>query len=272
MPPLRTTSVCTTSTPTANEQVARLRLRAHHLARGDSEIDGGSQRCVRVRVVRGERLLEPVRVQTLELSGKGCRGGEIPARSEISGHAPALVGVDHDLQLRADGVSNRLDHGQVDPPVRRVQSKLDRAYTCIPQREAAAHALIGRNELSARRIREESVPVASEESPQRLIVRASDEIPDRDLDDPVAAVVEVDALDDPVHRVGLLGIASDEQTLEQVAVGHPVAARVTLDPVVGADDHDRCVLMRSRLGIPCGRERRVERVAVDPRLDRRDAH
>ena len=67
-------------------------------------------------------------------------------------------------------------------------------------------------------------------------------------------------------------VEADEQPLEQLAVGQRVAARVALDAVVGADDHDRRLLGRPRLGVPGGEERRLERVAVAPRLDRRDAH
>ena len=74
-----------------------------------------------------------------------------------------------------------------------------------------------------------------------------EEVPDGDLDDPVAAVVQVDGLDDAVDGVGVGRVDPDEQALEQLAIGNRVAARVALDAVVGADDDDRRVLVGARL-------------------------
>ena len=139
------------------------------------------------------------------------------------------------------------------------------------QVDGALRALLRRDELARRRIGADALALASKEAPQRVLVRAPTEVPDRDLQDPVAAVMEVDGLEDPVD-VRVLGVGADEQALQQRLIRKGVAARVALDALVGAHDHDRRVLMRARHGIPRGRERRVERVAVDPRLDRGDSH
>ena len=85
-------------------------------------------------------------------------------------------------------------------------------------------------------------------------MRAADEIPDGDLDDPVAAVVEVDGLEDLVDGLGARAVDADEQPLEQLAVRNAVAARVPLDAVVGADDDDRRVLVRRAAPDPRPRE------------------
>ncbi len=153
-----------------------------------------------------------------------------------------------------------------------MEAQLDRAQACVTEHRAAAHALVRVDELAARGVREDAVALPAEKPPDRLVASAAEQIPDRDLDDPVAAVVEVDRLEDRVNGLGVGRVASDEQALEQRAIGHRVAARVALDAVVGADDHDRRLLGGARLGIPCGAERRVERIAVDPRLDRCDPH
>ena len=71
--------------------------------------------------------------------------------------------------------------------------------------------------------------VAAEQAPERLVARAAEQVPDRDLDDPVAPVVEVDRLDDPVDGVGVRHVDADEQALEELAVRHAVAARIALD-------------------------------------------
>ena len=80
-------------------------------------------------------------------------------------------------------------------------------------------------------------------------------------------MVQVDCLDESVDGACVRRVDADEEPLEELAVGDGVAARVALDSVVGADDDDRRVLVRSRHGIPGGRERRIERVAVPSRLD-----
>ena len=82
----------------ADDEIARLRGRSHHLA-GRDAYPVVAQRRVAVDVVSRQRLLEPVDVERLELAGELGRGATIPARREVAGHAPALVRVDHDLEL-----------------------------------------------------------------------------------------------------------------------------------------------------------------------------
>ena len=174
---------------------------------------------------------------------------------------------------RADGLAHRLDHRQVDAPVARVEAKLHRLYARVAEREAAANAFVRRDELAARRVGEDAVlacprGAARAARPSARATRSQTAT----SSDPVPAMVEVDGLADPVDDLRVRRVDPDEEPLEQLAVGERVAARVALDAVVGADDDERRVLMSARLGIPCGRERRVERIAVAPRLDRRDVH
>ena len=70
MPPLETTSGCTTSTPPRSDEVACLRGRTHHLAGGDADACRAAELCVALDVVRREWFLEPVDVQPLELAGE----------------------------------------------------------------------------------------------------------------------------------------------------------------------------------------------------------
>ena len=103
----------------------------------------------------------------------------------------------------------------------------------VAERGTAADALVCVDELAARRVREDATAVPAEQPPHRLVPSAPEEIPRCDLDDPVAPVVEVDRLDDAVHGVGVRHVAADEQPVEERTIGHVVAARVALDPVVG---------------------------------------
>ncbi len=169
-------------------------------------------------------------------------------------------------------LANRGDHGEVDAPVLRVEAEFHGAHARVAQGGAPAHALVGVDELAARRVREDPVALAAEEAPDRFVPRAPDEIPDRHLGDPVAPVVEVDRLDDPVDCLRVGDVEAEQQPLEQLAVRQRVAARVALDAVVRADDRDRRFLGRSWLRVPGGEERRLEWVSIPPRLDGRDLH
>ena len=153
-----------------------------------------------------------------------------------------------------------------------MEAELHRLHAGVAKGHAALRALLGGDELAARRVGEDAFPRATEELPERLTPRASDEVPDGDLERPVPPVVEVHRLADPVDDVGLERVDAHEQTLEQLAVGQRVPARVALDALVGADDDDRRVLVRAGLRIPRRAERRVQRIAVASRLDRRDPH
>ena len=145
-------------------------------------------------------------------------------------------------------------------------------HALVAQCHGAAHALVDRHEFAARGVGEDPVLAAAEHLPEGLIARSPYEIPNGDLERPAASVMEVDGLEDPVDDVGARRIESDEQPLEELAVGQAVAARVAFDAVIRADDNDRCVLVRAWPGVPGNRERRIERKAIPPRLDRSDAH
>ena len=56
---------------------------------------------------------------------------DVPTRCEIARHPPALVGVDHDLELRSDRVPNRLDDLDVAAPVGVVEADLHRFDTGV---------------------------------------------------------------------------------------------------------------------------------------------
>jgi hypothetical protein len=162
---------------------------------------------------------------------------------------------------------------EIETPVVRVEADLHCPNAGIAESEAAPYPLVSLDELARGGVGRDPGGVAPvEEPPERLILRAADEIPDGHFERPVASMMEVDGLEDPVHGVGLAWVASDEKTLEQCAIREAVAARVPLDAVVGTDDHDRRMLLSPRLRIPGGEERRIERKAILSRLDRGDAH
>src|SRR5204862_8143448 len=152
------------------------------------------------------------------------------------------------------------------PPVGVVESDLDCAYAAVADGGDPRDALIGRHELSARGVREQALGTTAEESPAGGPERAADEIEDSSLDRPWPSVVQVDRLAELAHQLRPQRVDADEQMLEQLAVGERVAARVALEPVVAAHDHDRRCLGGSGHGIPRHPQRRVEWEDVATRL------
>src|SRR5262245_3776115 len=94
------------------DEGARLRFGAHHLAGRDAQARAAAELGVRVEILGRQGLLEPVHVETLELPRELEDFRRRPPAREIARHAPCLVRVDHDLEPRADGLANRCDHGE----------------------------------------------------------------------------------------------------------------------------------------------------------------
>ena len=134
---------------------------------------------------------------------------------------------------------------------------------CVAQRQAARERARRRTRArrsTRRRGGDRCRPPSS--LPERLVERSADEIPDGDLDRPVAAAGGSRRSRRSRGRSRCAADRPRREALERLAVGKAVAARVALDAVVGADEDDRRVLMRARHGVPGGRERRIERIAV----------
>ncbi len=258
--------------PAAQHEVAGLVCGAHHLPGGEPDVGARPQPRVALEVGRRQRLLQPPHAEALQRGRALRRRGDVPARLAVAGHAPALVRVDHQLEVGADGVAHRLDDLHVAAPVGVVEADLHRPHAAVAQRHRACRPLLRRHELAARRVRQQAVGAAAEELPERRVERPADEVPDGDLQDPAAPAVEVDRLDELAHDLGAARVEADHERREHVRVRQVVAAREALRAVVRGHDDERRVLPRAGHRVPGGAERRVEGDAVAARLDARDAH
>ena len=162
----------------------------------------------------------------------------------------------------ADGVAHGGDHGDVLAPVGVVEAELDGADAPLAKRETALDALLRLEQLAARGVGEE--PLASGRRGASRAATSSalpTSVPDRDLDRPRPAAVQVDRLADLADDLRPQRVDADEQTLEQLPVGQSVAARRDArDALVRVHEHDGRLLRGPRHRIPGGAERRVERV------------
>ena len=258
--------------PAAEDEIARFLRRANHLTGREPQARQAAERHVAIEIVGAKRFLEPVDPERLERPGDLRRGGDVPAGLEIPGHAPTLVRVDHDLEVRPDGISDSLDDGNILTPVGVVKADLDGLHARVAKRDAAARALGRLDQLAARRIGDEAIRAAAEELPDGLAGHLPDQIPDGGLGDPGAAAVEVDRLTELTDDLRAEGVKADEERFEQRAIGQVIAARPARDAVVGVDADERRLLVVARNRVPGSAERWVEGHAVAARLDRADPH
>ena len=82
-------------------------------AAGDARGGAPPQFGEAVVVVVPERLLQPVDVILLHGDGHLDGGADVPARGEVGGVAPAVVGIDHDAHAVADGLADGFERRQV---------------------------------------------------------------------------------------------------------------------------------------------------------------
>ena len=231
IPPARTTSRLDHVDAPAHDEVARLAARrAPSRRRRAAATSAARSARVAVGVIGAQRLLEPVDRERLELAGALRRRGDVPARRQVAGHPPALVGVDHDPHVGPDRVAHRRDHLDVVAPVIVVEAQLDGAHAA--RRAAPRTGPRARAPAAAphRGVGEERLAAPAEQLPQGHAERTADEVPDRDLERPGPAAVEVDGLAELAHDLGAERVEPRQQPLEQDGVGQRVAAGIPATP------------------------------------------
>ena len=190
----------------------------------------------------------------------------------VAGHPPALVEVDHDRHRIADGVPGRRHGGEALLEPSRIDPDLERAEPLVAQAQGRFGPGGRGQQHPARGIGRDAVAGATEERGDREPGDLADDVPQRDLDRPVAAGVEVDRLEDADVVRDRQRIAADEQVLEGLEAVHRVARSDADDALVGLDPDDRRRERAARDGVPGGREGRVEGQDQTVQADAGDAH
>ena len=113
---------------------------------------------------------------------------------------------------------------------------------------------------------------AAEQGRDRQAGDLAGDVPQGDLERPVAAGVEVDRLERPDVPGDGQRVLADEQVLVRLEAVHRVARADPDDPLVGLDPDDRRRERAPRDRVPGGRERRVERHDEAVEADAGDAH
>jgi len=158
----------------AVEVLAELRDRVHRFADRDGRGGGGDEPGVALDVVRGQRLLDPAEVEAVEQAGAADRLG--------TGHR--LVGVDHDVEVRADGLADRGQPLTVLLAARLPDLHLDALEPRILRGEGTGHQVVGAQvQPAALRVVEGDVAAeAAGEAPERQTGTAGGDVPQRRVD------------------------------------------------------------------------------------------
>ena len=124
----------------------------------------------------------------------------------------------------------------------------------------------------ARRVCGDRVRRPAEELGDGLPGDLATDVPERRLERPVSAGVEIDRLEDADMAIDGERVLADEQMLERLEPVHRVTRADADDAFVGLDPDDRHRELGPRHGVPGRGERRVERDAEALETDGADPH
>ena len=120
-----------------DDEVAELVELARHLAPGDADVDLVAQAPHAFAIAAMQRLLHPVDPEGLEFARHLHGILERPGRIGVPGHAPALVAIDHQLELVAHARPHGFEGLDITPPVAAMEADLE-------GRKAFAEIALGR--------------------------------------------------------------------------------------------------------------------------------
>ena len=139
------------------------------------------------------------------------------------------------------------------------------------RRTDSARADAGRR-TAARGVGRDRLDRTAEEGGHRHACDLAGDVPEGDLEGPVAPGVEVDGLQRPHVASDGQRILPDEEVLEGLEAVHRVARPDAHHALVGLDPHERDREARPWHGIPGGREGRFERDPQALDVDGADLH
>src|SRR5439155_9939291 len=223
-------------------------------------------------VLGGKWLLEPEDAELRQALGGPARFRGLDRRRDIARHAPPFVQVDDDLHRVADRLAGRGHGGE--PVVERRGADPDlqgpEAFFAACQRRLGL--LGGSAADAARRVGRHALGPTPEERRDRPVLRLTRQVPEGRLERPVAARMECDRLERADVAFEVERVAADEQVLEPRESVHGVARADSDEALVRLHADERRLEAATGLGIPGGREWRVEREHQPLEADGRNPH
>ena len=193
MPPTSAASGCSTSRQPLAIEVAKLVELAGHLAAGDADVDHLAQAPHARAVGAVQRLLHPVDAEPLQLARHRQRVLQRPGRLGVPGHAPALVAVDHQLQRGRRPALRTASSARISS---RQSPRWKRIFSARKPCSTIALRRLGQRAGIAQRagggVGRHAVGEPAEQLPDRLAGDLAGEVPQREVERPAAAVVELD--------------------------------------------------------------------------------
>jgi hypothetical protein len=145
--------------------------------------------------------------------------------------------------------------------LQRAKALCDKAFGLLRKR-----ALIAQH--AAGRIGAHSIGESSQELPTGLAGDFSGKIPERKIEGPAAAVVEVNVGKDAIVALDGERVLAYEQIFMPSEANHPVARTIADETAVRRHPHDRRIQMNTRLTVPACLERRIKCEPVVGDIDR----
>ena len=220
------------------DQVAELIQLARHLAAGDPDVHGVAQPPHALAVAAMQRLLHPVDAQQLQLAGDRNGVLQRPGRVGVLRQAPALVAIHHQLHAVADAGAHRLERLDVVAPIAALEPDLQRGEPGGPIALRRVGHRRGIAQRAGRGVGADLVAQPAQQLPARLAGRLAREIPQREVERPAAAVMELQVVERAVMPLDRQRILADEQVLVPGEAEHEVARADAGDALVGVDPHD----------------------------------
>ena len=212
------------------DQVTELVELAVHLAACDAHVDHLAQRPHALAVAAMQRLLHPVDGETFQLTRDGERILQRPGLLDVVAHAPALIAVDHQFELCADALAHGFERLDVVAPVAAMEAELQAAKAASEIGFGRLRHPAGVSERRRGRVGRDPVGAPAEQPPDGLAGDLSAEVPEREVERPAAAVVELDVVEHTEMPFDDAGVAADEEMLVPVKTGHRVARADPLRP------------------------------------------
>ena len=227
----------------AGDDVAKAPARELVLAAGHRHVERARHLDIAVVILRADRLLEPEHVVLLQHA----------AELDGVGHGEAVVGVDRELDVGADGLAHRADAASVELEVAQPDLHLDRPEAGVLEFQRFLDGLLDQpvhvDEVEAGRVGDDLAAIGpAQQLVHRLVHGATHDVPQRDVDAGdgrdrhAAQAIVLDAIVEVLpDRLDVEGIAADHARpvlrLDDGLGdgGRPIAFAPAGDALVGRD-------------------------------------
>src|SRR5262249_57361768 len=127
----------------------------------------------------------------------------VPRGRRVPGHAPGLVAIDHQGDALAVSLADGLHRAELFTPILAVEAQLHRLKSFLDPAADGLHRFRTAAPLAERGILPEARRRAAKKPPDRLACGLAHDVPQREIERPMLAVVEAQVVEDAVVAGGV---------------------------------------------------------------------